>query len=76
MIFFVFGMMNIVSQHYLTKKTKEDLIMVVFQRYPNKFVFKDPQELLDLFAKLEAENLSLIQECQEAEVSTNRRPVF
>ena len=28
---------------------------------------QDPQELLELFAKLEAENLALIQECQEAE---------
>ena len=28
---------------------------------------QDPEELLDLFAKLEAENLALIQECQEAE---------
>ena len=50
--------------------------MVVFQRFPNKLVSQDPQELLDLFAKLEAENLSLIQECQEAEVLTNQRPVF
>ena len=30
-------------------------------------LFQDPQELLELFAKLEAENLALIQECQEAE---------
>ena len=29
--------------------------------------FREPQELLDLFAKLEAENLGLIQQCQEAE---------
>ena len=28
---------------------------------------QDPEALLDLFAKLEAENLALIQECQEAE---------
>ena len=52
-------------------QTKKFKILVVFQ-----LVFQDPQELLDLFAKLEAENLSLIQECQEAEVLTNHRPVF
>ena len=33
----------------------------------NYLYFKEPQELLDLFAKLEAENLSLIQQCQQAE---------
>ena len=29
--------------------------------------FQEPSELLELFNKLEAENLSLIQECQQVE---------
>ena len=30
-------------------------------------LLQEPQELLDLFAKLEAENLGLIQQCQQVE---------
>ena len=41
-------------------------ITVLYYRYLKNFD-QDPEELLDLFAKLEAENLALIQECQEAE---------
>ena len=33
----------------------------------NALYFKDPSELLDLFNKLECENLTLIQTCQQAE---------
>ena len=33
----------------------------------NALYFKEPSELLELFNKLEAENLSLIQKCQQAE---------
>jgi hypothetical protein len=29
--------------------------------------FKNPQQLLDIFADLEEKNLTLIQHCQEAE---------
>ena len=38
----------------------------------NYLYFKEPQELLDLFAKLEAENLSLIQQCQQAEARLDK----
>ena len=31
----------------------------------NSLYFKDPSELLELFNKLEAENLALIQACQQ-----------
>ena len=33
----------------------------------NALYFKDPSELLDLFNRLECENLALIQTCQQAE---------
>ena len=32
-----------------------------------KLYFQNPQQLLSIFADLEDENLSLIQECREAE---------
>ena len=37
----------------------------------NSLYFQQPEELLELFNKLECENLSLIQECQQVLVSTD-----
>ena len=34
----------------------------------NALYFKEPSELLELFNKLEAENLSLIQACQQVKI--------
>lgn len=44
----------------------EDEFVTLDEEEPSLF-FKSPQQLLDLFAELEENNLALIQNCQESE---------
>ena len=45
----------------LVRMTSEDM-------NNNNLLNKEPSELLDLFKKLESENLSLIQDCQQVRI--------
>ena len=48
-------------------KTTFFLIKVIFSPQELDLFFTDPQQLLDIFAELEEQNLSLIQNSQETE---------
>ena len=50
----------------MAKETGRLLKMLFFLQEPELF-FGDPQQLLDIFAELEEQNLSLIQNSQETE---------
>lgn len=65
------------EQEYIAEKSRtsvDSAIQAVLKLDPtepleggNDLYFQEPSELLDLFSKLETENLTLIQECQHAE---------